>query len=364
MHEAQLAALIGDIYDAPGDPSAWDRLTATLAQAFKSEFSQMGVFETPDRLVLNFVNIKLPGEEWARDYASVDTAVQRAARQTDGIPVTQFDLMSSEELKRCPVQHEFLPKHGVEHRVWIRGQPSPGLIQLTALIRSTRQGSFDAEECESLELLRQHLQRAMRLHIELAQARRAANTLERGLDVLQTAMVLLDSAGVVLFANRAARVLLDARDGVRLEHGKLAATTAPANQLLQSLLARSLGRGGSVVGGGVAIERPQSRPLIVRAVPVRLPEGQFPRTAVAVLLTDPYQSVAVDGLALTALGLSPAERRLVAALVAGVTLEQYAERAGLRIYTARSVLRNVFAKTGTHRQSELVAIAIRSTVST
>jgi DNA-binding CsgD family transcriptional regulator/PAS domain-containing protein len=323
----------------------------------------MGVFEAPNRLLLNFVNIRPPGEEWAQDYASLDTAVQRAARRTDGRPVTQFDLMSIEELKRCPVQQEFLPKHGVEHRVWIKGQPISDLTQVTALIRSPRRGPFNSGECEAFGHLGQHLQRAMRLYIELAQARSLTSTLEQGLDLLQTGMVLLDSAGRVLFANRAARILLDVRNGMQLEHGKLAATAASVNQKFQSLLVRALGRKGIVGGGGLAIERPLSRPLIVRVAPLSLPKAELcPRTAVAVLFADPSQATTSDDMVLAPLGLSPAERRLVSALVAGITLDRYAEQAGLRLYTVRSVLRNVFAKTGTHRQSELIAMAVRCAI--
>lgn len=54
-------------------------------------------------------------------------------------------------------------------------------------------------------------------------------------------------------------------------------------------------------------------------------------------------------------GLSPAEARLAAALVAGRELPAYAEVAGITSETARGYLKSIFGKTGTSRQSALVA---------
>jgi DNA-binding CsgD family transcriptional regulator len=53
-------------------------------------------------------------------------------------------------------------------------------------------------------------------------------------------------------------------------------------------------------------------------------------------------------------GLTPAEAKLAAALAGGSTLGQYADRASIKIGTARWYLKQVLAKTGVHRQSELV----------
>jgi len=54
-----------------------------------------------------------------------------------------------------------------------------------------------------------------------------------------------------------------------------------------------------------------------------------------------------------------AERRLVAELLAGFSLQQSAHNLGVAYETARSQLKSVFAKTETHRQGELVALFSR-----
>jgi DNA-binding CsgD family transcriptional regulator len=57
--------------------------------------------------------------------------------------------------------------------------------------------------------------------------------------------------------------------------------------------------------------------------------------------------------------LTPAEGRVAALIAQGIAPERAAERLGVSRETVRNQLRAVFAKTGTHRQSELVALLAR-----
>lgn len=182
------------------------------------------------------------------------------------------------------------------------------------------------------------------------------------MDALATGLVLLDSTAAIIFANRAARALLDTRAGLRLEKGRLSAGASSANTRLQSLLTRVVSR-TCPTGGSCALERREGRPLMVRALPLPSSAEGLPRQAVAiVLLRDPDQAVKADEAALATVHLTPAEARLVAGLLAGRTIESFARHAGLRVHTARSTLKAVFEKTGTHRQSELVTLALRSAI--
>jgi DNA-binding CsgD family transcriptional regulator len=54
------------------------------------------------------------------------------------------------------------------------------------------------------------------------------------------------------------------------------------------------------------------------------------------------------------LHLTRAEARLVLHLFQGASLKSSAEALGVKYETARSYLKSVFLKTGTHRQAELV----------
>ncbi len=57
--------------------------------------------------------------------------------------------------------------------------------------------------------------------------------------------------------------------------------------------------------------------------------------------------------------LSPAERRVVNLLVQGRAIDAVARELGISVHTARSHLKSIYAKTGVHRQAQLVAHLMR-----
>ena len=63
----------------------------------------------------------------------------------------------------------------------------------------------------------------------------------------------------------------------------------------------------------------------------------------------------------TRFGLSRGEARLVALLFAGASLRSCAQALGIKYESARSYLKSVFQKTGTHRQAELVLTVFQAT---
>jgi DNA-binding CsgD family transcriptional regulator len=58
--------------------------------------------------------------------------------------------------------------------------------------------------------------------------------------------------------------------------------------------------------------------------------------------------------------LTPAEVRLLLRLIEGKSLRSSAAALGIKYETARTVLKNVFRKTGTCRQAELVVMIVNA----
>ena len=86
-------------------------------------------------------------------------------------------------------------------------------------------------------------------------------------------------------------------------------------------------------------------------------EAQQPAATVLLFVTPGEAGSGLRAEAVMAeFGLSVAESRLVSALLAGLTLEAYAKETGHSRHTVRNQLAVVFEKTGTHRQSQLVAL--------
>lgn len=91
------------------------------------------------------------------------------------------------------------------------------------------------------------------------------------------------------------------------------------------------------------------------AVPPSLAAGADAYHCALVLAVHKGPSLATERLK-ESLRLTGAEWRLAEKLQAGLTLSEAAEDLGVTIATARSTLKQVFAKTGVHKQSELVGV--------
>jgi DNA-binding CsgD family transcriptional regulator len=77
--------------------------------------------------------------------------------------------------------------------------------------------------------------------------------------------------------------------------------------------------------------------------------------AAVLFIGDPERPVEVDPRNLIRLyGLSRAEARVAVLLAKGLRLEQSAQQLGLTYETVRKHLKQIFSKTGTDRQAELI----------
>ena len=111
----------------------------------------------------------------------------------------------------------------------------------------------------------------------------------------------------------------------------------------------------------IVVHRQRKRPLIIQILPIdgaaRTPFlGARALLALSDLDCEAKPDSATFG---QACGLSRAETALASLLATGLSPKQAAEQLGVTYETARTQLKAVFAKTGVHRQSELVALLTR-----
>ena len=171
--------------------------------------------------------------------------------------------------------------------------------------------------------------------------------------------------------NREGERIFAAGDGLSLSANGLHATTPLAGPALAAAIARACAttldasRGG---GALLAIPRPSSTApysLLLCPVVADTRERLFGRhpggIAAIALISDPSAAPRPAADALRRLfRLTPALSRLAAAIAAGRTLSDYADEAGVTEGTARQQLKELFLRTGTSRQTELVRVILSS----
>ena len=186
------------------------------------------------------------------------------------------------------------------------------------------------------------------------------NQIEQALDLVTTGIVLIDRYGSICFANRAAGEI--GRDTLEIHRGQpLKAGAAKHRERLKKVLdqiaADSLGSQDVVLPCPLS-RAPGQRDLMLVACTLPAPKSTQEGCPVATLfITDPDNRPRVPASILGSLfGLTPAEAQIAIALADGQKAADIATTLGVAPTTIAFHMRNLFQKTNTNRQAELVAL--------
>ena len=275
--------------------------------------------------------------------------------------ITDRDLFTPEELDRERWQTEFLDRFGLR---WFLSFALRDLIEAApfylTIERFKASEPFSQAEIELFSAALPHFRRAVRLSTVVAAA--AQSGMMNALTAMKKAAILLDDLGVVVQMNEAAEAMLG--DGLTVSRGRLRASPHSADVSLQRLIRNVCSPGlASAVPAvdSVALRRRLGRPLIVQASPlVNSARDLFQRARALVVLGNLDALVELKAEILRqAFNLTPAEVRVAHRIVAGGGPGAAAEALGVSANTIRTHLKSLFAKTGTHSQSELAVLLSR-----
>jgi len=367
--QANILDLIGDVYDAALDEKLWCGLAPRIAQTFKSTSAQIHVRHTRDshveRLTFSENYRATDPEIYNSYYAQRDVWVERAAKLGLSKVFASKDLISDAEFEQTEI-YQGLARHiGIFYvvgSVFPIGNDGLGVI---GMHRPRDGATYDEQDKTRVRQFLPHLKRALQIRSRLADP-----AIEHGaaLDALKrsgTATLAVTRDGHLLYANDSAEQLLRACDAIRVIGGRLAAADRAAAQRLTAFIREcsdlAAGKAGGS-GGTLAISRGERLPLTALVAPFRPAREALgaPLPAAIVFLRDP-ESPSPKSLALRGLfGLTAAEAVVAAALADGKVVEGLATELGVTLNTVRTHLKNVFAKTGTTRQAQLVALILSS----
>ena len=189
--------------------------------------------------------------------------------------------------------------------------------------------------------------------------------LAEAIEAVGIGIVLLTADGFILFANGVVRDLMRKAEGIRSSSGWLALMSGELTAKLRNLLARDASEPDVAA---MILERGEGRqPLLINVIALGRrghASGNGGRQACAVtVIIDPERCAAVSLEAFSELhGLTDAEARVLRAVVGGKGLVATAAKLGVTAATARTHMKRIFEKTGTHRQTELLCAFFRATL--
>ena len=358
--------LLEDLIHAPGDADGWRRFLIHLSDAVGGGTAGMIVHprsQTEGAMSLSVrsdpTQVALYDAHWSR----FDPWARSLGGLTaeSGVVMNGDALVAPQEFRRTAFFHEFGLRNHVTQALTCFVEASEVRVAVVSVNRGEHHPRFGRGEAAMLRRLGPHLRRALAVQARL-DGRPVPSPGTPDFDItehLAHGFMLLEPDGRILSANRAARTILDARDGLTSERGFLRASSPARHAELAALLRAHEDAGTDSGELGLQLPRPSgARPYMVVASPVDCPLSPD-RRRVAVFVSDPEQRpMPPDAYLRTAWDLTAAEAALVRLLVSGRTLGEAAHRLGLQPDTVRKRLQVVFQKTDTRRQAELIQLVV------
>lgn len=214
------------------------------------------------------------------------------------------------------------------------------VLSLHRDVRNSRE--FAAPEESFARRLIPHLQQAVMLSAKYEAAQTHGDDLGQALNQLQIGCIVSGRDLHVHWANDFARRTFALRDGLWIRQERLACASAQDAERLHAAVAHT-DEGCLAIGSAITGE---SLHLIVHPIS----QG---RALILFSASSAVAHLAPDRIG-RLFGLSPAESRVAAALCSGLSVAEYAEAHGVTSGTARFQLKQVLAKTGAERQSDLI----------
>ncbi len=194
-----------------------------------------------------------------------------------------------------------------------------------------------------------------------AEARGSGTSPAATLNAMRLPAIALDQHGFIDEVNAAAEAVFD--NDVKIKDRRLFVRDPAARALLKEVIdqLRTSPRLNPLATDPIIVQRRDKMPVIVRIWPCDW-AAHSPAQDVCALLTlnalGPKPGPPAAILAKT-FRLTPAEAKLACVIARGVSPGIAAGELKISRETARNQLKSVFAKTDTHRQSELVALILQ-----
>jgi DNA-binding CsgD family transcriptional regulator len=301
-------------------------------------------------------------------WAFRDPVFGRAILHSAGKIYTLDSFMPREEFAATPVFNElWRPASWGFATVFASLVAENQFSALVCISNAPGKDSLTEEQLRRFEYVARHLSRAVRISRQLWKLELKLLTPTEGFDTLSHGVLLVDASERVVRANAAAKVMLDARDGIYLCDGRIAVAGSPdeMQKLVASCARRSMEISGP--GGELKVARDRFRsPLILTVAPLRsntrladLPWIGFGSPVAIVTVTDRDLDWRRRQMKLRRrFDLTSAEAAFAAEILRGNGRKAAALRCGISDATAATHLSNIFEKTGTHRQAELVRLLL------
>ncbi|WP_050462214.1 helix-turn-helix transcriptional regulator [Herbaspirillum autotrophicum] len=302
--------------------------------------------------------------EYKNYYSQVDNRLGWLAAGQVGEWRADHQHFDENFVRKSEIYNDFLFKYGGRHMVVGRIGEHVGQSEAVALLRPLGAPEYAENEYAYLRGLSSHWMRSSVLRRQVQKLERQQAADESITAHLPYGTVWVNAEGRIVAINQQASAILALADGLLVRQDKLRAVHPDDMEKLSRAVQMATapqGRQGQWFG---IRRRKQSVPLLVSVIPATMPQALDPLSGgpfALLILQDPRRQTLPQATQLQLIfRLTPAETRLVEALLDNETIESYALKMNVSRNTVRTHLASLFAKTGTRRQAELLRALLTS----
>lgn len=292
---------------------------------------------------------------YRREYSTQDPIPY--FRMEPGRAYLYEELAGIRDLADDPFRRDFLLPAGFAHFMIFRVTEPAGCNIWVTITRKAEAGPFGEPERNLCQRLALHLSPALACRSALIRASAEKAEYQYAAEMLSFGVIALDGRERVIRVDRTVERTLDESPDIFIAHGRLRARAEDA-RLQQAL------------GAALQTQRTQychvggQRGFDLLIVPIeRPPSADADATRLLVYMSGGQQDIRdSSGHIAAAFDLSPTQAKLTMLLVNGLSLTDAARQIGITEQTARTYSKQIYFKTGTCRQGELVQRILKSVI--
>jgi DNA-binding CsgD family transcriptional regulator len=371
LREQQVLDLVGHMYDAALDASRWPTVLQDLVRLTHSRTGNLAEINIATGATRPLAAVDMPIKGFA-DYEAYywqkDIWTPKPGTFEIGVAYSSQRTIADRVLLQSEFYHDWMKPlrlfYGMGGIPLVEGNR----MLLIGLHRPKLQGKpFNDRSVQTLQQLFPHIKRALQMHHRLEQTAIEREALAETTDHLPRGICTFNARGQLLWVNRTGEEICRQADGLTIQRGILTASVAGETQQLQQLLRSTTqvtNGTGTTTRDAMLISRPSGRrPFIVLVSPLRAGhswlDDRQPTAVVFVSDLERTPELPADRLA-RLYGLTPAEAQLAQHVASGKDLQEIAATSRRTMNTVRTQLKQVFHKTGTRRQAQLVRLVLQT----
>jgi len=369
-----LSSLLQVLYQAPGNNQAWSDF---ITQFTRSMGADQGLFVHIDsqNQHTNLANTYNFEEEYLRSYEEYYQflnpyiALSMCERPTQGSYGLLNQLIPDKEVKKTEFYNDYvLPQNlTVCNAIMLTPFESDEVHTSIALhYKKNNDGGHVEQVLKTCKIIMPHLQNSLRLHRKIQGLQARMHFFNEAIDNNPFGIILLDSKLSILEINETANKLIVQNDGLSIRNRRLEthlpAQTNKLSELLNAALGNRLGSTTSFNNSFQVVRKSGKLPyeLLVTPILEQKTDCTWTDCAVAMFVNDPELiNPSIDKVLKRLYRLTGTETQVTMQLIKGSSSQEICESLKIGRETFKSHLKNIFKKTHTHKQSELVSFILR-----